>query len=183
MNSPEAELLIHDHAELGDLLAQLIAALKANDIARSHATLDLFWARLAIHIRAEHLHLFPAISAAIKANPGFSDDTVDPLEPQKLIVVLRDDHNFFMRELTDAIVILRRLVNEPEPDAALLADVLKTIDGVRARLVKHNQIEEQGVYLWTSTLLTQADQVELVAKVHKELENMPPRFRGARLEQ
>ena len=179
MSSPEAELLIHDHAELGDLLAQLVAALKANDVARSHATLDLFWARLAMHIRAEHLHLFPAISQALKTS-SVNKDAIDPVDPQRLIADLRDDHNFFMRELTDAIVILRRLLDKPKPDAAAeLADVLKTIDSVRARLVKHNQIEEQGVYLWTSSLLTQADQAELVAKVHKELENMPPRFRGA----
>ena len=179
MSSPEAELLIHDHAELGDLLTQLVAALKANDVARSHATLDLFWARLAMHIRAEHLHLFPAISQALKTS-SVNKDAFDPVDPQRLIVDLRDDHNFFMRELTDAIVILRRLLDKPKADAAAeLADVLKTIDSVRARLVKHNQIEEQGVYLWTSSLLTQADQAELVAKVHKELENMPPRFRGA----
>ena len=181
MSSPDADLLIHDHDELGGLLHQLITALEARDIARSHAKLDWLWARLAMHIRAEHLHLFPAILDSLNAEP--TGDLVDRLalgEPQKVIADLREDHNFFMLELSESIVILRRLLDHGASDASgRLDEVVKRIEVVRERLVKHNQIEEQGVYLWTSTLLTQPDRAELVAKVHKELENVPPRFRGA----
>ena len=50
-----------DHAEVGDLLNEIDAALKSGDATRAFTLLDLAWARLAIHIRAEHLCLFPAI--------------------------------------------------------------------------------------------------------------------------
>ncbi len=40
---------------------KLKSALHAGDVEASHTGLDLFWARLAVHIRAEHLQLFPAI--------------------------------------------------------------------------------------------------------------------------
>ena len=56
-----SERLAHDHAELGKLLGEVKAALDNKDVARTNASLDLFWARLAIHIRAEHLHVFPAL--------------------------------------------------------------------------------------------------------------------------
>ena len=159
------ERLLHDHAELGDLLNQLDAALEANDPARTHAALDLFWARLAMHIRAEHLHLFPTISRI--ANP--------PEELENTIAILREDHDFFMRELSQAIAITR---NTKENPAAPLEEVTKKIAAVRARLVKHNEIEETGIYVWSS-LLTEAEQAELTTQVQKELENLPPRFGDA----
>src|SRR5437764_14237253 len=52
-------LLEEDHASLGGLIEELCAALDGSDVARSFALLDLVWARLAVHIRAEHLCLFP----------------------------------------------------------------------------------------------------------------------------
>ena len=163
MNSKADERLLHDHLELGDLLNQLDAALEANDAARTHATLDLFWARLAMHIRAEHLHLFPAISRV--ARP--------PEELENTIAILREDHDFFMRELSQAIAITRNIKdNTAEP----LEEVTKKIAAVRARLVKHNEIEETGIYVWSSSLLTEAEQSVLAWLVQKELENLPPRF-------
>ncbi|HEU5130815.1 MAG TPA: hemerythrin domain-containing protein [Pyrinomonadaceae bacterium] len=157
----------HDHAELGELLNELDAALEANDAARTHATLDLFWARLAMHIRAEHLHLFPAISRIS------NDQALAPGEPENTIAKLREDHDFFMRELSQSIAITR---NAKENTAEQLAEVSKKIAAVRARLVKHNEIEETGIYVWSSSLLTEAEQSELTTQIQKELENLPPRF-------
>jgi hypothetical protein len=60
--SPEASnQLIDDHVALDRMLKELKAALARRDVIAGHAKLDLFWARLAVHIRAEHLHLFPAV--------------------------------------------------------------------------------------------------------------------------
>ena len=155
--------LMHDHAELGDLLNQFIAALDANDVTRSHATLDLFWARLAMHIRAEHLHLFPAVSHAPEA--------------ERTIEQLREDHDFFMRELAQAIAVMRSLSANPAGHVVPpLEGVREKIALVKERLEKHNELEEKGIYLWT-TNLSEADQSDLAARVHKELENMPARFR------
>ncbi len=167
---------MHDHDEVADVLNQLGAALAANNTALTHSTLDLFWARLAIHIRAEHLHLFPAIMRA--ANRGsLSGQAFPPDEPEKTITKLRHDHDFFMRELAATVAITRRLLANAEADVAgQLEEVSKKIAEVRTRLVKHNEIEEQGIYLWSTSLLSEAERSELVAQVHKELENLPPRF-------
>lgn len=164
---------MHDHDELSDLLNQLGAALDANEVARTHNTLDLFWARLAMHIRGEHLHLFPTISrVASRANPP-----LPPGEPENTIAKLRQDHDFFMRELAQAIAITRSLTANTKPAAAdQLEAVKKKIAAVRARLVKHNEIEETGIYVWSISLLSEAERAELGTEIRKELENLPPRF-------
>ena len=167
MNAKADERLQHDHVELGELLNQLDTALKANDVARTHATLDLFWARLAMHIRAEHLHLFPAISRISK------DQTLPRGEPENTITILREDHDFFMRELAQAIAITR---NAKENTVEQLEEVDRTIAAVRDRLVKHHEIEETGIYVWSNSLFSEAEQSELETQIQKELENLPPRF-------
>ena len=58
-------LLAEDHEALDKALSALLAALDEGDSATAFARLDLFWARLAMHIRAEHLQLFPAILRAL----------------------------------------------------------------------------------------------------------------------
>lgn len=178
MRSEDDDQLIHDHAQLGELLEQLIGALEANDVARSHASLDLFWARLAMHIRAEHLHLFPAILHALSQSRNVdTGDAPSPTEAQSTIERLREDHDFFMRELSQAIGITRKLLANAEGAVAdQLLDVRKRIGAIYVRLVKHNEIEEKGIYLWARNLLIEADQAELAAGVQKELENTPPRF-------
>ena len=173
MDAKVDEQLMHDHDELSDLLNQLGAALDANDVTRTHNTLDLFWARLAMHIRGEHLHLFPTISrVASRANPP-----LPPGEPENTIAKLRHDHDFFMRELAQAIAITRSLAANTKPTAAeQLAAVKKKIAAVRARLVKHNEIEETGIYVWSISLLNESERAELATQIQKELENLPPRF-------
>src|SRR6185369_7637975 len=103
--------LLHDHAELGNLLNQLEAALEANDVEQTHSTLDLFWARLAMHIRAEHLHLFPAILRALNETDRVNSGTT-PSKSQAVNAIeqLRSDHDFFMHELGRAMATMRELV-------------------------------------------------------------------------
>jgi transposase-like protein len=84
---------------------------------------------------------------------------------------LRADHDFFMRELARAIGILRKL-----PDETKLAAVGETIREVEKRLATHNEIEESQVYRWSSTILTEPEQLELLTRINAELQNRPPRF-------
>jgi hemerythrin superfamily protein len=150
--------LLDDHHAVSEVLEQLLAALKDKDVQTSYAKLDLLWARLAVHIRAEHLHLFPAVTDRVA-------------EAQAIVKSLRADHDFFMHELARAIGILREL-----PDTTKLAAVAETVRQVAERLVTHNEIEENQIYRWSSTVLSESEQLELLARINAELENRPPRF-------
>lgn len=150
------ERLLDDHHAVSEVLKQLLTALDNKDVEKSYARLDLLWARLAVHIRAEHLHLFPAVTARA---PQLSEAIVENL---------RDDHDFFMRELAQAIRTLR--------EANDLAAVTDTVREIEKRLATHNEIEETQIYRWSSTILTEPEQLELLAKINGELENRPPRF-------
>jgi hemerythrin superfamily protein len=159
------KLLPDDHKAVGKILKQLLAALRKNEVAASYAKLDLLWARLAVHIRAEHLHLFPAV---IRCSP-------DSSEAESLIEQLRADHDFFMRELADAVNTLREQPNNPS-DKTRLAPVLHMILEVEKRLSNHNEIEEKQIYRWASTLFSEPQQEELAARMNAELESRPSRF-------
>jgi len=165
MESQARQRLSDDHDAVSEVLNQLLTALDNKDVQTSHFRLDLLWARLAVHIRAEHLHLFPAIASRMS-------------EAEPVIESLRIDHDFFMRELAQAISILRTLLQRTTiaNDDAELAVVRDAVRGVEKRLVTHNEIEEQEIYLWSSTMLTEPEQSELLARINAELENRPPRF-------
>lgn len=158
-------LLSDDHRAVGEVLQQLLKALDSKNVEVSNAKLDLLWARLAVHIRAEHLHLFPAIGSKLGETQSIIDD-------------LRADHDFFMRELARAIAILRGLpkrINRAN-DEAKLAAVCDTIREIEKRLATHNEIEENHVYHLATTILTQPEQSALATQINAELENHPPRF-------
>lgn len=179
MRNETNQRLVHDHAELDKLLGELITALSARDIRAIHARLDLFWAHLGVHIRAEHLHLFPAIVSALsEAGEDRAGDKPTLLQAQNAIAELRRDHDFFMHELSSAIAVMRELstISAQQVPEERLADVRTRIIAVEGRLSVHNRLEENGVYLWTQILLSKAEQSALAAGVIRELANMPPRF-------
>ncbi len=110
MNMSEAGWrLTDDHNAIDEVLKKLKEALESGDVDTSHAKLDLFWARLAVHIRAEHLYLFPAVVTGVREKS--SEDAPGPLlcETKAAVDQLRNDHNFFMHELVEAIQAIRRL--------------------------------------------------------------------------
>src|SRR6188768_2088290 len=92
MNLRADKILESDHADLNKLQADVQRSLAGDDLHRTHEALDLFWGRLALHIRAEHLRLFPALFSVNKSS-GLSE----------LISLLREDHDFFMTELGSLI--------------------------------------------------------------------------------
>jgi hypothetical protein len=157
-----SEQLIDDHAALDEILKQLQTALLSSNIEVAHAMLDLSWARLAVHIRAEHLQLFPIM----------------PEEAQGIVAELRKDHNFFMDQLALAVEIMRELVTLPDqlivPEG--LDNVKKIVLEVEQRLVKHNQLEESTDYRSVSISLNPQEQAELASRITTELRNHPPRF-------
>lgn len=160
-----SQRLSDDHHAVDEVLKQLRTALDTRDVQTSNSKLDLLWARLAVHIRAEHLHLFPAVTNRFS-------------EAQAIVETLRADHDFFMHELAQAIGILRELSKTTTRigDHAKLAAVGDAVREIEKRLAAHNQIEENQIYRWASTLLTQPEQLELLAHINAELENHPPRF-------
>ena len=57
-----------------------------------------------------------------------------------------------------------------------MAAVAGAVREVEERLAAHNEIEENQIYRWSSTILNEAEQLELLARINAELENRPPRF-------
>jgi len=152
--------LSDDHQAVSEVLTQLLTGLKNKDVKASHSKLDLLWARLAVHIRAEHLHLFPAVISRFT-------------EAQSVVETLRADHDFFMTELARAVNTLRQPPTEEEINLNSILDVILEVE---KRLAKHNEIEENQIYRWASTILTEPEQIDLAARINAELENRPSRF-------
>jgi trans-aconitate methyltransferase len=170
--------LIDDHVQLDELLRQLQLALAAGEIADSHQRLDLFWARLAVHIRAEHLHLFPTVLGSLGS--GAVADAVVPtvLEAESVVARLQNDHDFFMSELGGAVKASRSLpaVSDPAVRKDELNEIREVVSRVARRLQMHNQMEERQIYCWASMALTANEQAELAKQIKRELNNRPPRF-------
>jgi hemerythrin-like domain-containing protein len=172
------DCLTNDHADLAELLCDLRTALDAGDLELSYARLDRFWARLAVHIRAEHLRLFPTILRALSDRPTDHSPAAPSLsQAQSTIEELHRDHDFFMHELARSLAAMRGLMATDAQDIALdLNEVRTRVAAVEERLVTHNTIEESQVYLWTSTLLRDEEQAALAKRLQDDLDNMPRRF-------
>lgn len=163
-----SEQLIADHVALDRILKQLQTALRSGDLESAHANLDLFWARLAVHIRAEHLHLFPTVLSRV-ANEA------------QTVAQLREDHEFFMHELAQAVETMRRLLTETDQSVikAGLDSITNTILQVEQRLIRHNEVEENQIYRLASLALSSDEQEKLVKQITSEFQKRPSRFTSA----
>jgi hypothetical protein len=174
------DFMEQDHVALAEVFRNLDAALAAGDAASSFRLLDFVWARLAVHIRAEHLRLFPALLNALGKAPATNSSSSPSLaEAHACFEILRHDHDFFMRELAGAVNTLRELSSDESGGAGSaerLSDVRGKISEVMNRLAEHNRLEEEQVYLWPEALLDEAAREELSAQMRLEIENLPPRF-------
>ncbi len=175
----ETPLLAHDHAELDELLAAAFSELRAGKLDQSAESLDFFWARLAMHIRAEHLHLFPGLLRAVETRTQKTRARRSPsLEAARnTIARLQDDHDYFMRELAAAV---KKLRNQHQRNATASPDVQEKLMAVSRRLETHNELEESQVYQWTGVLLEAGERVVLNERMQSELGDLPARF-GSRL--
>lgn len=178
MLSEASQRLADDHAALDEVMRQLQAALESGDIGSSHSLLDLFWARLAVHIRCEHLHVFPAVINALVNQQADNAEELSLSEGNLAVEQLRADHDFFMHELAEAIRILRDLMNAT--DQSLVDEGVKTVRGsvlqIERRLALHNEAEENKLYRWASKILTEQEQAVLAKRINAELANRPSRF-------
>lgn len=174
-NSVES-LLEHDHESLDQLLTELEAELAKPNLVRAFELLDFFWARLAVHIRGENLHLFPAIESAPTSLFTGKGDFPTREEAQRVLADLRSDHDFFMKELAQLIKIMRESVASETMRAEEVKDVKRRVTTIRKRLEAHNQMEEQRVYTWPALLIDEHTIIELCEKLKRELENLPSRF-------
>lgn len=173
-----SSLLEDDHEDLGGILRDLFTSLDEGDVEESFKRLDLFWARLGVHIRAENLCLFPAILQGLNDDPREYDDNTPTFEEARCAInKLRADHNFFMRELSGAVNQLRDLRVKTERQAAtnILQALRDRVADVGRRLEEHNKFEEGQVYKWTNKLLDVRGQTLLTENLRRELENLPPR--------
>src|SRR6185503_20242481 len=134
-----SQRLANDHAALDEVLSVLRKALDIGDVAVSHAWLDLFWARLAVHIRAEHLHLFPAVINGLSSPSDQRRFALTLSDAESAVERLRADHEFFMHELAQAISILRDLLNSTDRHALDdgIRTVRKAVLEIDKRLVLH----------------------------------------------
>src|ERR687883_1445422 len=109
-----------------------------NSRAVAEATGDarLLAARLAVHIRAEHLCLFPAVLDAARRSQTNAGGATRLAEAEAVISRLKRDHDFFMREMAGAVKTMRELRSAQDSAAAeeLLRGVRQTISAVKARL-------------------------------------------------
>jgi iron-sulfur cluster repair protein YtfE (RIC family) len=172
-------ILEQDHESLSELLHDLKSGLQQQDASRTFELLDLFWARLAVHIRAENLCLFPSIlNAPTKLlRPGDGMPSVE--EVRATIESLRSDHNFFMDELARAVKTSREtLANAQSPQHVTeqLETIRHRVDAVSLRLESHNALEEDRVYKWPGLILGTAELEDLSVALRRELDNVPARF-------
>lgn len=174
MSLDAAQELVADHRDLDRLMGEGERALTAGDAAAALERLDLLWARLAVHIRAEHKVLFDVISDAVRLSGG----DPGPEEVDATIVRLRDDHDLFMRELAEAVNALKaaQAGESAELDPAVVEKVQGHLDAVRERMPTHNELEEERVYRWLGTLLPLDEQDRARERMVAELRDLPPRF-------
>src|SRR5215207_7334126 len=152
------KLLVDDHAEVDALFRDLWRDFDGGGARGVFEKLDYLWARLAVHIRAEHLHLFPALLAASEGNRNAeADDAPATGEVRLAVERLRVDHDFFMQELAGAVNAARELAaQDVPPGRERLLQIRGRAEAVEERLVEHNRVEEQQVYLWPGALLDRA---------------------------
>ena len=127
-----------------------------------------------MHIRAEHLHLFPSLVKAVEER-SFQNGT----ETKNMIDLLRSDHNFFMSELAQIVKTLRDLPNGDGPGETILKGVTERLKLVQRRLKTHNELEETHIYPLVDVLLSPEEAAKLNSRMKRELDNLPARFLDA----
>ncbi|HLM55117.1 MAG TPA: hemerythrin domain-containing protein [Pyrinomonadaceae bacterium] len=170
-------ILAGDHAEVDALFRDLSREFDGGGARVIFEKLDYLWARLAVHIRAEHLHLFPALLTVAGAVGEGNEGVPAPEEVRGAVERLREDHDFFMRELAAAVNAARELASHEATTAREpLRRIKDRVMAVAERLAEHNIVEERKVYLWPELLLGEAALAHLGREMKREIENLPPRF-------
>lgn len=176
MKNQVESLLEDDHSALGQLLSELKEVLARSNLTYSFELLDLFWARLAVHIRAENLHLFPALTNLPSSLFTGSYGQPTSQEAHNIVARLRSDHDFFMKELAVMIKTMREMKTTESAPVAKFDELRQSLTVIADRLNDHNRLEEQQVYVWPSLLLEEPAIAELRERLRHELQKVPARF-------
>ena len=117
-----------------------------------HTKLDLLWARLAVHIRAEHLHLFPAVTNRFT-------------EVESVVESINWHAQIAISSCVNSRVRLVIFVNfyaagECEGRGQIDCCSRRGSREVENRLVNHNEVEENQIYRWAGTILTEPEQLD-----------------------
>ncbi|WP_257311898.1 hemerythrin domain-containing protein [Geothrix fuzhouensis] len=152
---PLAAKLTADHHEIDHLFGQARAAVEHKLQAEAHHALDRIWMRLAVHIRAEHRVLFPAVA---EAQPDLG----------ATLQSLREDHDFFMSSLATAVNALKSPVVD-------WTAVKATLASVHQRLTSHNTLEENRIYSLAGQF-PEEQRRRLTGDLSRELAALPERY-------
>jgi len=152
---PIAGHLAKDHAEIDALCREARTALGHGLQAEAHRALDRIWMRLAVHIRAEHKALFPAVA-------GTRPDLAEALQS------LREDHDFFMATLAALVTALKG--TELDWTAARSG-----FEALQRRLADHNALEEERIYP-VADELPEVQRRRLAGDISRELATLPTRY-------
>jgi len=177
MMNPVETTLENDHHSLAKLLGELEAGLVQGNISHSFDLLDSFWARLAVHIRAENLALFPTLSEVPSNQFNAANDLPRFAKAEELLFRLRADHDFFMKELASMVKVMRRMKETDSASSDQLEDLRKRLTVIDERLREHNRLEEEQVYKWPTVLLDAQTLSELHNRIRREIGNVPSRFK------
>ncbi len=176
MKNTVESLLEDDHESLGQLLTELDGELANHNFPRAFELLDLFWARLAIHIRAENLHLFPALANAPASLFTGKDGLPTRDEAHHVLLQLRSDHDFFMKELARMMKRARGIRSDEAEDRNVAEELRRRLVVIAKRLEAHNRLEEEQTYAWPRLIFDEPTMAKLCDRLRHELENLPPRF-------
>ncbi len=176
MTNSVKSVLEADHESLDHVLAELDAEFATQHVAHALELLDLFWALLAVHIRAENLHLFPALTNASPSLFTGKNGLPTAEEAQHLLLHLRTDHEFFMKDLATRVKTMREIVGSQAVHLEEIKEVRRGLDTVRKRLLMHNRMEEKQVYTWPVLLFDELTVARLCEGLQNELNNLPGRF-------
>jgi len=152
---PLAAKLAADHREIDHLFREARAAVEQGLQAEAHRALDRIWMRLAVHIRAEHKVLFPAVA---EVRPDL----------EAALQAMREDHDFFMATLAAAVNVL----NGP---AVNWTAVRFATGSVQQRLASHNALEEERIYPLAEQFPEERRR-RLAGDVARELAALPERY-------
>ena len=165
------ETLSNDHREIDELLASIFGAIEMDSPDKLNGQIDQLWARLAVHIRAEHRYLFPVLIEAARKNAPTSELAQ---ELETVIDSLRQDHDHFVKVLAGLVAGTREKRNIRSEDLEL------QLRELAERLASHNKIEEAKVYPLVEKLLPSPTAFGLQEQIRREIENLPPRFADLR---
>lgn len=150
-----ASRLETDHRGMDELFDLAEGILSRGSSEEAMWALDRIWMRLAVHIRAEHKILFPALA---ERRP----------ELREAIQGLREDHDFFMASLAALVQSLRSAETDPSAHRA-------SVSAIRQRLELHNAKEETGVYPFADQLPDE-QRARMSEEIARELSFLPDRY-------